>query len=98
MNKKVRELILFNMSFFNDFLKEFDVNSVEDLVEIFFILNKGIVVLGDVKIDEMSGELIVLKSKKRLIKIIGERLYISSGASGEFVIKGNVKNVDSEDL
>ena len=86
------------MSFFNDFFKEFDVSSVKDLVEIFFILGKGIVVLGDVKIDEMSGELMILKSKKRLIKIIGERLYISSVASGEFVIKGNVKNVDSEDL
>ena len=86
------------MSFFNDFFKEFDVSSVKDLVEIFFILGKGIVVLGDVKIDEMSGELIVLKSKRRLIKIIGERLYISSVATGEFVIKGNVKNVNSEDL
>ena len=86
------------MSFFNDFLKEFDVSLVKDLVEMFCVLGVGIVVLGDVKIDEMSGELIVLKSKKRLIKIIGERLYISSVASGEFVIKGNVKNVDSEDL
>lgn len=86
------------MSFFNDFLKEFDVSSVKDLVEIFFIFGKGIVVLGDVKIDEMSDELIVLKSKRRLIKIIGERLYISSVATGEFVIKGNVKNVNSEDL
>ena len=81
------------MSFFDDFFKQFEIKSVDDEVIVSFIVGVGVSVFGKIKIGEFDESEIVIISKNKRLKIIGEKLKIKSVAKGELFIFGNVKGV-----
>lgn len=85
------------MSFFNDFLEYFNLESVTDKTMITFIVGVGLVVVGKIKIENLNDDQIDLKSNKNLIKIFGEDLKIKSVSKGELIIAGEVKSISTGD-
>ena len=81
------------MSFFNDVLSYFKVDDRSKNVVVTMVLGVGIVVLGNLKIGELSKEKIVLKGKKEFIEIIGENMFISSMSKGEIFVSGKISSI-----
>ena len=52
------------MSFFNDFLENFNIDSLADKVTITLILGVGLMIIGKVKILHLSENVINLKINK----------------------------------
>jgi len=87
------------MSFFNDFLDYFSIDDMTNKTCITTILGVGVVIVGKIKIENLSEERIELFSGKDKIVINGIDLKIKSVSKGELIVSGNVKNVGSgEDL
>ena len=78
------------MSFFDDFLKNFNIEDVKNELNISMIINHGVLVVGSVKVKSFSEEEIVLIYKKREYKVIGKRLKIKSMSKGEVFVEGGV--------
>lgn len=83
------------MSFFYDCLKNFDLDELGEKIYVSLIVDVGVVVVGDLKIDEFSENEIVLKNKHNVIVVSGENIKIKSLAKGEFVIQGKIQNIKS---
>ena len=84
------------MSFFDDFVSYLDVGDLTKEISVSIILNKGLVVVGNVKLVDFSNEEIVLKSKNEQISIKGLNLIIKQLSLGEIIILGKVTNVFTE--
>ena len=78
------------MSFFDDFLKNFNIEDVKNELNISMIINHGVLVVGSVKVKSFSEEEIVLIYKKREYKVIGKRLKIKSMSKGEVFVEGGI--------
>ena len=83
------------MSFFYDFLKYFDISDINTKTTITTIVGYGIIVIGKIKINDINEDGISLISRKDKINIYGNDLKIKSISSGEIVISGNVKNIET---
>lgn len=81
------------MSFFSDFFNNVMIENEKNKIYCSLIFGNKLSIIGNVKIDMMSEDEIVLKVKKGKIKIIGSNLIISSMAKGQFEIEGNVTGV-----
>lgn len=84
------------MSFFYDFLKYFDIENLDAKTTISFIVGYGVIVMGKIKIKDISDGMVRILSNKDVFKIIGENLNIKSISKGELVISGKVKNIEME--
>ena len=78
------------MSFFDDFLKNFNIEDVKNELNISMIINHGVLVVGSVKVKSFSEEEIILIYKKREYKVIGKRLKIKSMSKGEVFVEGGI--------
>ena len=81
------------MSFFYDFLKYFDISDLNGKISVTLLVGFGVMIVGDLKLSEITDEFVYFSSKKEKIKIYGHDLKITSIAKGEVVISGNVKNI-----
>lgn len=81
------------MSFFCDLMKSFNIEDLKNETTISMILGVGIMIVGNIKIQTLGNEQIVILSKKQKIDITGEDLKIKSMTKGEIVIGGNIKNL-----
>lgn len=82
------------MSFFNEFVNFFKVDDMSGKISVSMVVGLGAVIMGDVRVIEISGENILLQSKKQSVNVVGESLEISSLSKGEILIEGNVFKVD----
>ena len=62
------------------------------------IVGTGVIVVGNLKINDIQSNSVSLISKKEKIFITGDELKIKSISKGEIVIAGNIKNIDMECL
>ena len=83
------------MSFFYDFLKYFDISDIDAKTTVTNIIGYGVVIIGKIKINDINEDGISLISRKDKINIYGKDLKIKSISSGEIVISGNVKNIET---
>ena len=81
------------MSFFDEIFNQFDVNDCENEIFVSMILNKGVSIVGKIKIVSFDESEIILSSKNKLIKTKGSDLKIKSAARGDLFIVGNVKSI-----
>ena len=93
MNKTIKRLILISMSFFYDFLNYFDVSDLKNEVSISLIVGTGLMIVGNVKIQNFSSEKITVISNKKQIVFDGKNLVISVMGKGEIVVSGEILNV-----
>ena len=84
------------MSFFYDFLKYFDLKNLDASTTVTLIVGVGVVIIGKIKIKDISENQIRVTSKKNVISVTGENLNIKSISKGELVIGGNIKNIETE--
>ena len=94
MHNHKNRLILFNMSFFNEFINFFKVDDLSGKISVSMVVGLGAVIVGDVRVIEISPENILLQSKRQSVNVVGESLEISSLSKGEILIEGNVSKVD----
>lgn len=87
-------LILFNMSFFNDFLNYFKIDNSSENTIISAVVGVGIMIVGKVKIISLGDSQIQIKSNKDVVSIDGDNLKIKSLAKGEIVISGKINKID----
>lgn len=83
------------MSFFNDFLNKFNLSLVDDKIKIQLIFGYGVMIFGDFKIKNLSEELVVLKSKKEMISIVGANMKMKEISKGEVFLIGDIKSIVS---
>ena len=86
------------MSFFYDFLDYFKVDDLSDKVLITTVLGVGVMIVGKVKIENLSEELIELKTKKEKITINGTDLKFKTISRGEIVLSGKVFKIETGEL
>ena len=86
------------MSFFNDFLKYFGLNSLDFQTTMTNIIGYGVVIVGKINIKNISENEITFVSNKRKITITGNVLEIKSISKGEIVILGEIENTKVEKL
>ena len=86
------------MSFFYDFLKYFNISDLDGKIAVTSLIGYGVMVVGNLKLTEITDEYIFLSSKKEKLKIFGENLKIISIAKGEIVVSGNVKKIETGDV
>ena len=82
------------MSFFNEFINFFKVDDLSGKISVSMVVGLGAVIVGDVRVIEISPENILLQSKRQSVNVVGESLEISSLSKGEILIEGNVSKVD----
>ena len=85
------------MSFFCDVFQDFDVMSCDKKVKAVVVFGERVFVVGNVKVDMLSADKIILKNKQMSVVVWGENLFVETMSKGEFLIKGNVKQVGCED-
>ena len=78
------------MSFFNDFLKNVEIDDVKNEIIVSAVVGNKLMILGNMKVLELNENEIVFSDKKYIYKIIGKGLILSSMAKGELNIKGDV--------
>lgn len=78
------------MSFFNDFLKNVEIDDVKNEIIVSAVVGNKLMILGNMKVLELNENEIVISDKKYIYKIIGKGLILSSMAKGELNIKGDV--------
>lgn len=83
------------MSFFNDFLNKFNLSLVDDKIKVQLIFGYGVMIFGDFKIENLSEELVVLKSKKEMISIVGANMKMKEISKGEVFLIGDIKSIVS---
>lgn len=83
------------MSFFNDFLNKFNLGLVDDKIKVQLIFGYGVMIFGDFKIENLSEELVILKSKKEMISIVGANMKIKEISKGEVFLIGDIKSIVS---
>ena len=81
---------MISMSFFYDFLDNFNLKDLSDKIEINILLGVGVAVVGNVKIKDFSDSIIEIICSKKVLKFVGEKLKISSISKGEIVISGEI--------
>lgn len=81
------------MSFFCDLMKSFNIDDLKNETTLSMILGVGIMIVGNIKIQTLGEEQIVVSSKKQKIEITGTDLKIKSMTKGEIVVGGNIKNL-----
>lgn len=86
------------MSFFYDFLDYFKVDDLSDKVSIMTVLGVGVMIMGKVKIDNLSEELVELKTKKEKIVIYGNDLKFKTISRGEIVLSGKISKIETGEL
>ena len=82
------------MSFFNEFINFFKVDDMSGKISVSMVVGLGAVVVGDVRVIEISAQNILLQSKRQSVNVVGDSLEISSLSKGEILIEGNVSKVD----
>ena len=85
---------MFNMSFFNEFINFFKVDDMSGKISVSMVVGIGAVIVGDVRVIEISAQNILLQSKRQSVNVVGDSLEISSLSKGEILIEGNVSKVD----
>ena len=85
---------MFNMSFFNEFINFFIVDDMSGKISVSMVVGIGAVIVGDVRVIEISAQNILLQSKRQSVNVVGDSLEISSLSKGEILIEGNVSKVD----
>ena len=85
---------MFNMSFFNEFINFFKVDDMSGKISVSMVVGIGAVIVGDVRVIEISAQNILLQSKRQSVNVVGDGLEISSLSKGEILIEGNVSKVD----
>ena len=83
------------MSFFNDFLNKLNLSLVDDKIKVQLIFGYGVMIFGDFKIENLSEELVVLKSKKEMISIVGANMKMKEISKGEVFMIGDIKSIVS---
>lgn len=86
------------MSFFNDFLKYFDINDINSKTTITEILGHGVIIVGKIKINDIQEDSISLISGRDKIDIFGRELKIKSISKGEIVIAGNIFKIETGEI
>lgn len=81
---------MISMSFFYDFLDNFNLKDLSDKIEINILLGVGVAVVGNVRIKDFSDSIIEIICSKKVLKFVGEKLKISSISKGEIVISGEI--------
>lgn len=82
------------MSFFNEFIDSFSFEDIsENKISVCVVFGLGVKIVGNLKIDEMNEDKIVLARKKDKIAVVGTGLEITTLAKGEIEINGNVIGV-----
>ena len=82
------------MSFFNEFINFFKVDDMSGKISVSMVVGIGAVIVGDVRVIEISAQNILLQSKRQSVNVVGDSLEISSLSKGEILIEGNVSKVD----
>ena len=82
------------MSFFNEFINFFKVDDMSGKISVSMVVGLGAVIVGDVRVIEISAQNILLQSKRQSVNVVGDSLEISSLSKGEILIEGNVSKVD----
>ncbi len=83
------------MSFFYDFLNKFDIGLIENKIKIQLIFGYGAMISGGFKIESLSEELVILKSKNETISVIGVNLKMKAISKGEVFLMGDIKSIMS---
>ena len=83
------------MSFFYDFLKYFDVTDLHDKISVTMLVGYGVMIVGNLKLNQITDEFISFSAKKDKLKIFGNNLKINSIAKGEVVIGGDIKKIET---
>lgn len=86
------------MSFFYDFLNYFKVDDFETKTSIMTVIGVGIMIVGKIKLLNLSENLIEVKSGKDKIFVYGENLLVKSISKGEIVLSGNVCKIETGEL
>lgn len=86
------------MSFFNDFLKYFDIKDINAKTTITTIVGYGTIIVGKIKIKNIDENEINILSNKEKVIISGQNLTIKSISKGELVIGGEIKKIETENL
>lgn len=78
------------MSFFNDFLKSFEINDAKNELIVSMIIGIGLKIIGNVHILKLNENEILLTDKKHNYKIVGEKLKLVEIAKGEISVQGDI--------
>ena len=81
------------MSFFNDFLLDLGIDDIDRELYCSLVFNRAAKLVGNIKIEQMSSNEIVLKCKKELIRVHGQDLVVKSLSKGEIDITGKIFGV-----
>ncbi len=82
------------MSFFYDLLNYFKVDDFSSKTSISIIVGVGLMIVGNIKILNLSDEDLKFQSGKDIIEIVGENLKLRSVSKGEIIIEGKIKNLN----
>lgn len=85
------------MSFFYDFVKEMKVGDLKSETVLSFIVDKGLKIIGKIKIELLEETKIVFKANKKTVTICGENFHMKTIAKGELLVLGEIKKIELED-
>ncbi len=94
MNKFIKKLILFSMSFFNDFLSYFNIGNIKNDIAISLVVGVGLMITGNIKLNNFTTNKITFSNFKKKIDVFGDKIVLSIMGKGEFVISGNIDKVE----
>ena len=86
------------MSFFYDFLNYFKIDRLGDSVAVSMIFDKGLALIGNIKISHFSNKSIEILSNNAKISVLGENLKIKSMSKGEIFLSGKIFKIESGGL
>lgn len=82
------------MSFFNDFLDSFSSELHSKKVVFTFVFDVGLMVVGDVRLKDVTADLIQIISGYNEFFVYGHDLVIKSIAKGEMLISGKITKIE----
>ena len=78
------------MSFFNEILKNFNINSITNEIMFNMVVGVGVSIVGSVDLVDFDTEKISVDFGKKKFQITGSDMKIESISRGEIIIVGNV--------
>lgn len=81
------------MSFSNDFLSIFKLGDMAKEIVITFVIGVGVLVVGDVIIDDFLSDKIIISCGKRKYCFTGNEMFLMSLSKGEIVIRGDILSI-----